>query len=86
MVLGYFGRTPVVPDPEIVELACRQLEKPVFSGNPFDIIDPGIPKAKEILAREGLEVSDENLFIVGALQTAGGNKGLDFLNGNYSVK
>ncbi len=85
MVLGYFGRTPVEPDPQIVKIAEEQMEKPQFKGNPLDILDPGIPKAKEILEKEGLSVNDENLFIIGALQTPGGNKGLDFLKGNYSI-
>jgi len=85
MVLGYFGRTPVEPDPQIVKIAEEQMGNPQFEGDPLDILDPGIPKAKEILEKEGLEINDENLFIVGALQTPGGNKGLDFLKGNYSI-
>lgn len=85
MVLGYFGRTPVPPDPEIVEIAQKQLGKPVFNGDPLDVHQPGIPKAKEILKKEGLPITDENIFIVGALQTPGGNKGLDFLKGNKPI-
>jgi len=85
MVLGYFGKTPVEPDAEVVKIAEEQLGKPRFDGDPIDIIEPGIPKAKEILEKEGLPVTDENLFIVGALATPGGNKGLDFLKGNFSV-
>jgi pyruvate carboxylase subunit B len=85
MVLGYFGRTPVEPDPEIVRIAEEQLGKPVFKGDPLDTLEPGIPKAKAILEQEGLPVTDENIFIVGALTTAGGNKGLDFLKGNKPI-
>ncbi|MGD8541757.1 MAG: hypothetical protein PVI39_05670 [Desulfobacteraceae bacterium] len=85
MVLGYFGRTPVAPDPEIVQLAQAQLGKPVFKGDPLDVLEPGIPKAKKILEKEGLPVTDENIFIVGALETPGGNKGLDFLKGNKPI-
>ncbi len=85
MVLGYFGRTPVSPDPEVVAIAEEQMGKPRFDGDPLEILDPGIPKAKEILEKEGLPITDENIFIVGALQTAGGNKGLDFLKGNFTV-
>lgn len=85
MVLGYFGRTPVEPDPEIVAIAEKQMEKPRFEGDPLDILEPGIPKARETLEREGLETTDENIFIVGALETPGGNKGLEFLKGNFSV-
>ena len=85
MVLGYFGRTPVPPDPEIVAIAEEQLGKPVFTGDPVDVLEPGIPKAEEILKREGLPVTDENIFIVGALATDGGNKGLDFLKGYQTI-
>lgn len=85
MVLGYFGRTPVPPDPEIVSIAEEQLGKPVFKGNPVELLEPGIPKAKEILEKEGLPVTEENIFIVGALQTPGGNKGLDFLKGSRPI-
>lgn len=85
MVLGYFGRTPVPPDPEIVRIAETQLGKPVFTDNPVDLLEPGIPKARAILEKEGLPVTDENIFIVGALQTPGGNKGLDFLKGNKPI-
>jgi pyruvate carboxylase subunit B len=85
MVLGYFGRTPVAPDPEIVRIASEQMGKPVFEGDPVDELEPGIPKAKAILEKEGLPVTDENIFIVGALQTPGGNKGLDFLKGSRPI-
>ena len=54
MVLGYFGRTPVEPDPEIVRLASEQLGKPIFKDDPLDVLEPGIPKAADTL-RENLE-------------------------------
>jgi pyruvate carboxylase subunit B len=85
MVLGYFGKTPVPPDPEIVKIASKQLGKPVFTGDPLSIIDPGIPKAKKLLEENGLPITDENIFIVGALATKGGNKGLDFLKGDKPI-
>jgi pyruvate carboxylase subunit B len=37
------------------------------------------------LEKEGLPVTDENIFIVGALETPGGNKGLDFLKGKKPI-
>jgi pyruvate carboxylase subunit B len=85
MVLGYFGRTPVAPDPQIVRIAEEQLKMPVFDGDPLDVLEPGIPKAKKMLQAEGLPTTDENIFIVGALATAGGNKGLDFLKGRKPI-
>jgi len=85
MVLGYFGRTPVEPDPEIVRLAEEQIGKPVFTGDPLDVLEPGIPIAEKILEKERLPLTDENIFIVGALATPNGNKGLDFLNGKKPI-
>ncbi|MEJ2638051.1 MAG: biotin/lipoyl-binding protein [Desulfosarcinaceae bacterium] len=85
MVLGYFGRTPVAPDPVIVKLAEEQIGKPVFNGDPVDVLEPGIPKARQTLEKEGLPITDENIFIVGALATPGGNKGLDFLKGKKTI-
>ncbi len=85
MVLGYFGHTPVDPDPEIVALAEKQLGKPVFKGDPIEILEPGIPKAEKLLKEAGLPVTDENVFIVGALAGSGVNKGLEFLKGNKPV-
>lgn len=81
MVLGYFGRTPVPADPEIVKLASEQLEKPVFTDDPLDILEPGIPKATKILEENNLPVNDENIFIIASCES----KGLDFLLGNAKV-
>ncbi len=81
MVLGYFGRTPVPADPEIVKLASEQLGKPVFTDNPLDILEPGIPKATAILEENNLPVTDENLFIIASCES----KGLDFLLGKAKV-
>ncbi|MCD4829636.1 MAG: biotin attachment protein [Candidatus Cloacimonetes bacterium] len=78
MALGYFGRTPRKPDPEVVALAGKQLNKPVFTGNPLDILEPGIPPAQKMLEENDLPVTDENTFIVATCK----NKGLDFLQGN----
>jgi pyruvate carboxylase subunit B len=85
MILGYFGRTPVPPDPEIVRIAEQQLGLPAFHGDPLEVLEPGIPKAREVLKKEGLPETEENIFIVGALATAGGNKGLDFLKGHRPI-
>lgn len=81
MVLGYYGQTPVQPDPEIVKLAEKQRKKPVFTGDPLDLLEPGIPRARETLEQNGLEVTDENIFIIASCE----NKGLDFLKGEASV-
>lgn len=82
MVLGYFGRTPVEPDPEIVKLASEQLKLPPTKENPLDISDKDEKKSlkywQAALEKENLPVNDENLFIA----VAGEQKGILFLKGN----
>tara|TARA_B100001173_G_C15995427_1_gene550860 strand:- start:932 stop:1798 length:867 start_codon:yes stop_codon:yes gene_type:complete len=77
MVLGYFGRTPVEPDPEIVKLASEQLDKPVFNDDPLDLLEPGTPKAAAELKKHNLPETEENLFIASSCE----EKGIDFLLG-----
>ncbi|MDR3162342.1 MAG: biotin attachment protein [Helicobacteraceae bacterium] len=81
MVLGYFGKTPVAPDPQIVALASEQLKLPTTTENAINIADRDEKKsnkwAKEQLAANNLETSDENVFIV----LACGDKGIKFLRG-----
>ena len=81
MVLGYFGKTPRKPDPDIVKIASEQLKKPVFDGDPLDVLEPGIPKATKILQDNNLPVTDENIFILASCK----DKGLDFLLGKAKV-
>lgn len=81
MVLGYFGRTPVPADEEVVKIASEQLGKAKFTGDPLDELEPGVPKAEKILKDNGLEVSEENVFIIASCES----KGLDFLQGKAEV-
>ena len=82
MVLGYFGRTPAEPDPEIVKLAAEQLELEPTTEDVHDINDRnpelGIGYNREILEKEGLPVTDENIFISATC----GAKGIAFLKGD----
>lgn len=81
MVLGYFGKTPVAPDPEIVRLASEQLGLEPTTRNPRDMNDEdpgkGIAPARAALAARNLEISDESIFIASALN----EKGIAFLEG-----
>ncbi len=81
MVLGYFGKTPVEADREIIELASQKLKLDPTSENPLDIADKDESKSiaywTKVLEDEGLEVSDENIFIAGACD----QKGIAFLKG-----
>jgi pyruvate carboxylase subunit B len=82
MVLGYFGKTPVPPDPEIVELARKQLGLEPTTEAVVDINDRdeslSIKAQVAKLEAANLEVTDENIFIVAAC----GDKGLNFLKGD----
>lgn len=81
MVLGYFGRTPVDPDPEIVALAAEQLQLQPTTEDPRAINDrderKGIAAATARLQAAELPISDESVFIASALL----DKGIAFLKG-----
>ena len=81
MVLGYFGRTPVAPDPEIVKIAADQLGLEPTTENPLDIADRDEMKSiaywRGVLEKEGIETSEENIFIAASCQ----QKGIAFLKG-----
>ncbi len=82
MVLGYFGKTPATPDPEVVKIAAEQLGKQPTTEDVHDINDRnpelGIKAATAKLEAAGLPVNDENIFITATC----GDKGIDFLKGN----
>jgi pyruvate carboxylase subunit B len=82
MVLGYFGKTPVPPDEEIVALASEQLGLEPTTRNPRDIndedSDKGVEAAKKLLDSNNLEITDESIFIASALK----DKGIAFLQGD----
>ena len=81
MVLGYFGKTPVAPDPEIVKLASEQLELEPTTDPPLERNDAdpnkGLEAARKKLQENNLPETDENLFIVATCK----DKGLAFLQG-----
>ena len=81
MVLGYFGKTPSTPDAEVVKLAAQKLKLEPTTENPLDIADKDPRKSiaawKERLEIEGIETSDENIFIAAACD----EKGIAFLKG-----
>ena len=81
MVLGYFGKTPVEPDEQIVKLASEKLKLEPTSENPLDIADRDEKKTMAYwegrLKEENIETSDENIFIAAACD----EKGIAFLKG-----
>ena len=81
MVLGYFGKTPVPADPEIIALAAEKLKLQPTIENPLDIADRDEKKKisvwKQRLEIEGIEATEENIFIAAACD----EKGIAFLKG-----
>jgi pyruvate carboxylase subunit B len=82
MVLGYFGKTPVEPDKEIIKLASKQLKLKPTTQNPLDFADKDEMKSiaywTKILEEEGISASDENIFIAASCD----KKGIAFLKGD----
>ena len=82
MVLGYFGKTPVAPDPQVVKWASEQLKLEPTTKAVVEINDAnpklGIKAATAVLEQNSLPVTDENIFIIAAC----GDKGLAFLKGD----
>jgi pyruvate carboxylase subunit B len=85
MVLGYFGKTPLPPDPEIVGIAAEQLglEPTTESAREINDRDPkkGRAAAEARLEAEGLEKTEENIFISATCL----EKGIAFLKGEATV-
>jgi pyruvate carboxylase subunit B len=85
MVLGYFGRTPVPPDPQVVKLAAQQLKLEPATQPPRarNDVDPtkGVAAAAKKLRTNGLDETDENIFIVATC----GDKGIRFLKGDAEI-
>ena len=82
MVLGYFGKTPVAPDPQVVKWASEQLGLEPTTKSVVELNDAnpalGIKPATETLQKNNLPVTDENIFIIAAC----GDKGLAYLKGD----
>ena len=85
MVLGYFGKTPRDPDPEIVKLAAEQLGLEPTTRNAREINDEdptkGRAAAEQRLKEAGLAITDENVFIAASLK----EKGIAFLQGDRTI-
>lgn len=85
MVLGYFGRTPVEPDSDVVKLASEQLKleptkKTVLELNDADPTK-GTEAAVKMLNNEGLFETEEHIFIVATCK----EKGIKFLKGEAEL-
>ena len=86
MVLGYFGKTPTIPDAEIVKIASEQLGLQPTTELAMDIDDKNPKKgrkaAEQALKDAGInDLSDENVFIAAACK----EKGIQFLKGEAKL-
>jgi len=85
MVLGYFGKTPVAPDKEIIKLASTQLKLEPTTKHALELADDDETKSllhvKEILQKEKIQITDESLFIAASCK----EKGIAYLKGEAKV-
>ncbi len=81
MVLGYFGKTPVAPDPEVVKIASEKLGLPPTTEKALDLANADESKSLanwiNRLKEENIEITEENIFIAAACH----DKGIAFLKG-----
>jgi pyruvate carboxylase subunit B len=88
-VLGYFGKTPLSPDPQVVKKASEQLNLPVFTGDPLEAAPKNIEPAKKALEERNLPVTEENIFMVLAAMVPGKkmetNEGIRLLTGQAKI-
>ena len=85
MVLGYFGKTPVPPNAEVMTIASEQLGLEPTTQKPLERNDAdptkGVEAARKQLLEANLADTDENIFIVATCK----DKGLAFLKGEAEV-
>ncbi len=81
MVLGYFGKTPVAPDPEIVKKAAEFMKMEPTTKTVLELNDAdptkGRKAAEKMLTDAQLPITDENVFIAASCK----EKGILFLQG-----
>lgn len=88
-VLGYFGKTPLPSDPEVVKTASEQLGLEPFDGDPLEVAADNIPEAKKALEENSREVNDKNIFLVVSAMVPGKkielNEGMRLLTGKSRI-
>lgn len=88
-VLGYYGRPPLEPDPEVVRIASEQLKKPPFTGDPLEAAPDSLAMAEAALRERNLPVTEENVFLVASAIVPGKdmelNEGIRLLSGKAKI-
>lgn len=73
-VLGYFGKTPLQSDPEVVKIASEQLKlEPLKGVDPLTAAPDILPQAEEELKKRGLPTDEKSIFLVAAAMVPGKN-------------
>ncbi len=89
MLLGYFGKTPCEPDPELVKWAQEKTGLQPTTEKVVDLNDKdpekGVEAAKKRLQEAGLPLTEENIFISAACKDGNVDKGIEFLLGKGQV-
>ena len=88
-VLGYFGRTPLAPEPGVLAAASEQLGLPPFDGDPLEAAPDTLQQATEALRARQLPITEENVFLVAAAIVPGKhmdvNEGIRLLSGTPKI-
>ncbi|MFH2035316.1 MAG: biotin/lipoyl-containing protein [Candidatus Zixiibacteriota bacterium] len=88
-ILGYFGKTPLPPDPDVIKKASVQLKLEVFKGDPLEAAPKNIEPARKALEENNLPVNDKNIFLVMASMVPGKkmevNEGMRLLLGKAKI-
>ncbi len=59
VVLGKYGHTPGPIDPDLLKMVVDKSGQKPVEGRPADILEPGMPKLREELAKKNLPTDDE---------------------------
>ena len=85
MVLGYFGKTPVTPDAEVIKISAEQLNLAPTTEKAVDLNDKDPKKGRDaaiaMLKAENLPETEENIFIAASCK----DKGILYLTGKAKV-
>lgn len=88
-VLGYFGKTPLPPDPKVIKIASEQLKLPVLEGDPLEKAPDILPEAKKALEERSLPTDEKSVFLVAAAMVPGKNmelnEGIRLLQGRPKI-
>jgi len=88
-VLGYFGKTPLPSDPEVIKIASEQLEMPVLEEDPLSVAPNVLPDAKKALEERNLSTDEKSIFLVAAAMVPGKklelNEGIRLLTGKPKI-